>query len=561
MRPTLYGSRHAVSAGHYLAAAAGHAILEAGGNAIDAGCCAGIALAVLHADEVNFAGVAPIMVRTAKGQIVTIAGLGHWPRRFPAGLFMEKYGGEMPFGILRTVVPAAPDAWITALRDYGTQTFGVVAAAAIRYAKEGFSVFKMLADEIAIHETDYRRWPSSAEVFLPNGRPPVEGERFIQKDLASLLQYMVDQERSEESKGRIAGLEAARSAFYSGDVAQRIVDFHRDEGGFLSRDDLSEFRSSYEVPVATRWRDQTLYTCGPWCQGPMLAQALTMLEKAGISHLDHNSVPYVHLISEVFKAAFSDREHHYGDPRHVVVDLDLLFSEKHIARRLAAIDLKRAMPGMPPGLYGDAAEYLVSHELPPHPGDTSYVCVIDRWGNAFSATPSDATWRGPVIPGLGIVISTRGSQSKPNPLHPAGVGPGRRPRLTPNPAISVCDNGGIMPFGAPEGDSQVQGMLQVFLNHFHFGMDVQEAIDKPRFVTYSFPGSFAPYIYHPGMLALESRFPAEVVSTLKSMGHHIRMLPEYSRRVASVEAIHYDPASGFLKAGADPRQPAYAIVS
>ncbi len=126
-RPTLYGSRHAASAGHYLAAAAAFSILEAGGNAIDAGCCAGIALGVLHPDEVNVAGVAPIMIRTGAGRIVTIAGLGHWPKSFPADLFMREHDGKMPLGLLRTVVPAAPDAWITALRDFGTMSFGDVA--------------------------------------------------------------------------------------------------------------------------------------------------------------------------------------------------------------------------------------------------------------------------------------------------------------------------------------------------------------------------------------------------------------------------------------------------
>ena len=130
MRPTLYGSRHAVSAGHYLASAAAFSILESGGNAIDAGCCAGIALAVLHPDEVNFAGVAPIMIRTGAGKVVTIAGLGYWPKAFPKDLFMLEYNGAQPLGVLRTVVPAAPDAWITALRDFGTMSFGDVAAAA-----------------------------------------------------------------------------------------------------------------------------------------------------------------------------------------------------------------------------------------------------------------------------------------------------------------------------------------------------------------------------------------------------------------------------------------------
>src|SRR5215831_4687794 len=166
MRPTLYGNRHAVSAGHYLAAAAGFAILEAGGNAIDAGCATGIALAVLHPDEVNVAGVAPIMIRTGPhgekgGKVVTIAGLGHWPKRFPADLFMREHGGKMPLGILRTVVPAAPDAWITALSDYGTMSFGDVADAAIRHARDGFAVFEYMATMIKQYEDGYRSWPSN----------------------------------------------------------------------------------------------------------------------------------------------------------------------------------------------------------------------------------------------------------------------------------------------------------------------------------------------------------------------------------------------------------------
>src|SRR5215813_12970276 len=297
-RPTLYGNRHAVSAGHYLAAAAGFAVLEAGGNAIDAGCCAGIALGVLHPDEVNIAGVAPIMIRTGAGRIVTIAGLGHWPMALPADLFMREHGGTLPLGVLRTVVPAAPDAWITALRDFGTMSFGDVAAAAIRFAREGFAVFEYLANQIKLYEADYRKWPTNAAIFLPNGRPPVVGERFVQSDLAGTLQYMADEERAHSRLGRHAGLEAARAAFYCGDIAERIVAFHKENGGYLTREDLAQFHSRYEPPVHTRWRDFDVVTCGPWCQGPMLAQALRMLEHAGLDGLAHNSVDYVHLVTE-----------------------------------------------------------------------------------------------------------------------------------------------------------------------------------------------------------------------------------------------------------------------
>jgi len=563
-RSTLYGSRHAASAGHYLAAAAAFSILEAGGNAVDAGCCAGIALGVLHADEVNVAGVAPIMIRTGAGRVVTIAGLGHWPRRIPADIFMREHKGEMPLGLLRTVVPAAPDAWITALKDFGTLSFGDVVAAAIRFARDGFSVFEYMAEQFKLHEEGYRAWPSNAAIFLPKGRPPTVGERFVQADLAATLQYMVDEERAVSHKGRIAGLEAARGAFYCGDIADRIVRYHEENGGYLSREDLASFHSRYEPPVHTRWRDFDVVTCGPWCQGPMLAQALRMLEKAGLGGLEQNSADYVHLVTEVTKAACADREYRYGDPLFVDVGLEELLSDEHVAERVRAIDRARAMPDMP-GPLGRPARSIdppsllgTTAQIDP---DTSYCCVVDRWGNAFSATPSDASWRSPVIPGLGIVPSARGTQSRPDPRHPSGVAPGKRPRLTPNPALAVRDDGSVIPFGTPGGDVQVQAMLQVFLNAFHFGMDIQEAIEAPRFATFSFPNSFAPYTHFPGRLCLEDRFPESVLADLRDRGHKLdEKWPAWTRRACSVEAILLDSKTGFLRAGADPRQPAYAIA-
>ncbi|MGE0717645.1 MAG: gamma-glutamyltransferase family protein [Alphaproteobacteria bacterium] len=562
-RPTLYGSRHGVSAGHYLAAAAGFAILEAGGNAIDAGCCAGIALGVLHPDEVNVAGVAPIMIRTGAGRIVTIAGLGHWPMGIPADLFMREHGGRMPVGILRTVVPSAPDAWITALSDFGTMSFGDVAAAAIRFARDGFAVFEYLAKQIKLYEQDYAAWPTNRAIFLPNGRPPEVGERFVQTDLAAMLQFMADEERAAAKGGRVAGLEAARAAFYAGDIAERICRFHAENGGYLTREDMRHFRSRYEEPVTVRWRDFSIVTCGPWCQGPTLAQAVRMVDRAGLDGLDHNSADYIHLLTEIFKAAFADREYRYGDPRFVDVGLDELLSDAHVAARVAAIDPRRAMPDMP-GPLGRPARPVdppaggASHQIDP---DTSYLCAVDRWGNAFSATPSDGSWRSPVIPGLGIVPSARGTQSRPDPAHPCGVFPGKRPRLTPNPALALRDDGSVIPFGTPGGDVQIQAMLQVFLNAFHFGMDIQEAIDAPRFASFSFPNSFAPFTHLPGRLEMEDRLPKTVTEDLTARGHDLALWPAFARRAASVEAILLDTKTGFLRAGADPRQPAYAVVS
>ena len=170
---------------------------EAGGNAIDAGCAAGLALGVLQSDLVDVAGVAPIMIYLAEQrEVVTIAGLGTWPKALDPEFFMREHGGKIPKGVLRTVVPAAPDAWITALRRYGTMSFGEVAAAAIRLAREGFPMYPLMAASLQRHEPDHRAWPSSAEIFLPNGRVPEAGDIFRQTDLAASLQYMADEEQA-----------------------------------------------------------------------------------------------------------------------------------------------------------------------------------------------------------------------------------------------------------------------------------------------------------------------------------------------------------------------------
>jgi gamma-glutamyltranspeptidase/glutathione hydrolase len=560
-RHTKYGSRHAISTGHYLATAAGAAILEAGGNAVDAGCCAGMTLAVLHADEVNFAGVAPIMIRTAEGEALTIDGVGTWPAGLPADLFVREHEGTIPLGLLRTVVPAAPDAWITALRSHGTMSFAQVASAAIRLAADGFAVFPLLAAGIERSADLYARWPANAEIFLPGGRPPRVGERFVQRDLAATIGAMADAEAAARGD-RERGLRAARDAFYEGSIAERIVAYHEANGGYLTREDLAEFHCRLEPPVATRWRELELLTCGPWCQGPALAQALLIVEAAGLDGLEHNEPDYMHLVLEALKGAFSDREHHYGDPALVDVDLDRLLSPQHAAGRAAAIDREHAAPGLPEPLFGTPVA------LTPPSGTaaltesgTSYVCVIDADGNAFSATPSDASNTAPVIPGLGIVPSLRGLQSRADPAHPAGVAPGKRPRLTPNPAMTVRDDGSVMPFGCPGGDMQIQAMLQVLLSLEHFGMDLQQAINAPRFSTWSFPNSFAPFQYLPGRVMVEDRFSTEALDDLRRRGHDVHRWPAFTRDAAAVEAIVHNARTGFHEAGADPRQPASAIVS
>lgn len=558
-RPTIQGTRHAISAGHYLAASAGFAILEAGGNAVDAGCAAGIALAVLQPDLVNFAGVAPIMIRTAQGQVETIAGLGPWPKSLPADLFMREHGGRIPESVLRTVVPAAPDAWITALQRHGTMSFGDVASSAVRFAAEGFAVYPLLAESIATRAAGYRRWPQNAAVFLPNGKPPSSGDKFVQADLARTIQYMIGQEKAASGAGRLAGLQAAHDAFYRGDIARAIVAFQQAEGGYLSMQDLAEYRSRLEPAVRRAWREHELVVCGPWCQGPALLQAALLVEQIGIDGLSHNSPEYLHIITACLDLALADREQFFGDPAFVDVPVDWLLSPDALRTRAGEVRRDSAFTEMPirsplagavPTL-GDAPRV----EL-----DTSYVCVVDRWGNALSATPSDSSNTSPMVPGLGIVPSFRGSQSRPDPRHPSGVAPGKRPRLTPNPAMLVERGGGVMPFGTPGGDVQVQAMLQVLLNVMHFGMEMQDAIEAPRAASYNFPSSFAPFEYFPGRVAIEGRVPEQTRVELARLGHCVHDWPDWTWLAGSVEAIRTDPRTGLIAAGADPRRPAYAIA-
>lgn len=555
-----------IAAGHHGAAHAGFCILEAGGNAVDAGVAAGICLGVLQSDIVNFAGVAPIMLWLAeRREVVNIDGLGVWPRAARIEVFHERYGGRMPPGLLRAVVPAAPDAWITALEEYGTMSFGEVAAAAIRFARDGFPMYPMMSEYIADNEEAYLRWPANAAVYLPGGKPPAVNSLFVQADLARTIQYMVDEELAHKRRGRAAGLQAARDAFYKGDIARAIARYHRENGGWLAEEDLASFRVRFEQPVKTRFRDFEVYACGPWCQGPLVPHILNILSGLDLEALGHNSPAYLHVLTEAIKLAFSDRHRYFGDPKFVHVPIDVILSADFASERRKRIDMQRAFPGMPEA--GTIADWPSPQARLPEPAqgepsppaDTSYVCVIDKHGNAFSATPSDESSAIPLIPGLGIVPSSRGSQSWTQPDHPACLAPGKRPRLTPSPGLVLKAGKLYMPYGSPGNDIQPQAMVQALLNMVVFGMDPQSAVEAPRIGSYSYPGSSEPHAYHPARVMIDSRFPAIVEDELTARGHDVGRWPHLGWKAGAVCAIARDPETGVLSAGADPRRPAYAL--
>jgi gamma-glutamyltranspeptidase/glutathione hydrolase len=422
-----------------------------------------------------------------------------------------------------------------------------------------------MAKLIAANAEGYRRWPANAAIYLPGGRPPEPGELFVQADLGRTLGYMADEERAAgNGKGRLAGLKAARDAFYRGDIAREIVRFHEANGGLLRAADLAEFRVGIEAPAGTRFRDIDVYACGAWCQGPSLLQTLNILDGIDLEALGHNSVDYIHVVTEALKLAFSDRHHHFGDPRFVDVPLQALLSKSYAAERRGLIRAGEAWPDMPPPGdptgHGDKGygKATVKRDELETALDTSYVAVVDRHGNAFSATPSDTAHNAPVVPGLGICPSTRGSQSWADPAHPSATAPGKRPRLTPNPAIAVCGDT-VMPFGTPGGDVQIQAMTQAFLNLEVFGMEPQAAVEAPRFATASFPNSFEPHNHYPGRLMLEASFDEATGAALKGRGHDVEWWPAGDYKSGAVCLVKANRKSGILEGAADFRRACYAV--
>ena len=570
LRPTVMATRHVVASGHYLSAQTGFRILEAGGNAIDAGVATGLATCVLESEFVGFSGVAPTLIYLAdKREVVTISGVGPWPRAATCDYFHEHHGGKVPDGLLHTVVPAAPDIWLTALERYGTMSFGEVASAAIRFARDGFPMYPMMRDRLADKMDSFGRWPSTAKIYLPGGNLPEVGKLFVQSDLSKSLQYMVDEEAAQAGRSRAAGFQAARDAFYKGDIAEALVRHQEHDGGLMTREDLAEFRAEIEPPCRTTFHGTDIYSTGPWCQGPMILEALNFLESIDLVALGHNSPEYIHAVAEALKLAAADREFYYGDTKFVDVPLDTLLSKPYAEARSALIRPDQAWPEMPPPgtVHGqvpppwmpDPSSGATVASEAAQPLETSYLCAVDGDGNIFSATPSDPVTSGPVTPGTGLTASMWGSRAHTNPNHPACVGPGRRPRMSASPMLAISQDGTMQPFGSPGSEVVGQAQMQAFLNVHVFGMSPQAAVEAPRIASYSWPGSALPHSYKPGRINLEGRIDKATGDALAALGHDVEWWPDFKWLAGSVCTVRVDGKTGIREAGADPRRTAYAV--
>ncbi|MGH6690555.1 MAG: gamma-glutamyltransferase, partial [Gammaproteobacteria bacterium] len=400
MRPVI-GTSWAIVTGHPLATRAGADILAAGGNAVDAGVAAGLCLAVVHPDMVSLAGVAPILVHEAStGETWEVAGLGPFPSASSIQYFQERHGGQIAMGVARTVVPGAPDAWCAALDRWGTRAFAEVAAPAKAYAAHGFPIGAFSAQVMHVYRDRYRRWPSSAALFLRDGHTLGPGERLALPDLHDTLERMVRAE-GRAAGGRRAGLRAARDEFYRGETARRIVAFHEAESGPLTLADLAGYSVDIAPALRGSFGQHEVAVCNVWSQGPAFLQMLGILDGMGRRGLEVGSTRYFHRIIETIKLAFADREAYYGDPRFVEVPLARLLAFDYAEARRALIG-ERAWAGMPPAGAGSLEREPTAAALgdgSASPLGTSYVGVVDAAGNVFSATPSDPHFDSPIVPG------------------------------------------------------------------------------------------------------------------------------------------------------------------
>jgi gamma-glutamyltranspeptidase/glutathione hydrolase len=550
------------SSGHPQATLAAIQVLKRGGNAVDAGVAMGLCLNVIQPDFTNFGGVAPIMIYLAsEDAVITISGLGTWPQATSINLIQRRGGAITEEGFLSSIVPSAPDAWITALDQYGTMTFTDVVRYAFRLAQQGFPAYPLFINNLQ-NRSKYHHWESTRRVFYPSGTIPLLGELIIQKDLARTFKRLMQIEQQHHQQGRHQALRAVRNAFYQGSIAKELITYVQGHGGLLTEEDLAQFHVNTEAPVKTTYRDVEVYCCGPWCQGPVNAMTLNILEGYELWKMRHNSASYIHILTSALDLAFADRECFIGDPRFVDVPINELVSKSYAATRRKLIQPNEAWGQMPPSgnlngsttVFNDADSVPQPTKAASH--DTSYGCVIDSEGNGFSATPSDG---GRLVPGLGIVVSPRGSQSWLDPKHPSAVESGKRPRLTPNPALALKDGRLFLVFGTPGGDSQPQTMVQLLVNIIDFHMTVQEAIAAPRFRSENFPNSFWPHTYLPGRLNIESRISLQTRTKLQQMGYNVHHYPELTWNCGGACAILIDSDRDVLMGGADPRRECYAL--
>jgi len=555
-RPEIDGTFGVVTSTHWIATAVGMGTLERGGNAFDAAVATAFTLQVVEPHLNGPGGDVPVLLYDVrKGKPELICGQGP----APAGATIAHYKSEgldmVPgTGLLAACVPGMFDTWMTMLRDYGTMKLADVLMPAISYAQNGHPLVERANATIRTVEKLFRdHWPTSAAIYLKDGKPAETGKLFTNPALADTYTRVL---KEAESAGgdRIAQIEKARKVWSQGFVAAAIDKFCRTQAvmdtsgsphkGVLTGEDMAKWQARLEAPLTYDYGRYTVCK-PPWSQGPVTLQQLALLKGFNLDGLDVVGPDFIHLVVECSKLAYADREKFYGDPDFVEVPFPTLLSDAYNAERRKLVSDKASLELRPGSVEGFGAivklkpgAKLVAGMGAGEPtvgrmgevvGDTVHFDIVDQAGNMVTATPSGGWLQSsPVIPELGFCLGTRGQMFWLEEGHPASLAPGKRPRTTLSPTLALRDGDAYLAWGSPGGDQQDQWITQFFLRHVHAGMNLQEAIDAPAWHSEHFPISFWPRTSRPGVLQIEKRVPKETRDELTKRGHIIEVEPEWS---------------------------------
>lgn len=524
-RPLLMGTRWMITADHPLAAQAGAAVLESGGNAVDAAIAANLVMTAVRPHMCGIGGDLFMLIHMAgSGAFDALNGSGRAPAGATLEAYREKGYRSVPeTGIHTGTVPGAIAGWQAALERHGTLGLDTLLSRAIPYARDGFPVYPDLVNAISEQRTALLASGTAGETFLPGGRVPGVGQLLVQPRLTQTYQAL---------------LENGPDAFYRGPLGEALVAHSDTLGGFFSMDDLARHTVTWETPITTDYRGYTIATQPPSSQGIALLMQANMLAHRDIAAFAADSAELVHLMVEVKKLAFADRDAYVCDPAVHPVPVTPMLSRSQAGQRVNQVD-----PGRAAGAR-DARDFTRGGD------DTIYLTVVDADGNAVVLIQSlyEAFGSCVMVPSTGMVLHNRGRGFSLDASHPNVLAPHKRPYHTLHPAMILKDNQPVILLGTPGADGQTQTNIQLVVDLIDFGADAQQANEAPRWRS------------NPdGSLMIENRFPEKTIAGLKARGHAVQVLEAYAEIMGSSQAIMIDPETGVLKAGADPRRQAYAI--
>lgn len=578
-KPVIHGKNWMAITGKPLAATAGAMIFAKGGNAVDAS-CAMLAATCTMWDVLSWGGETQALIfNPHTKKVIAIDALGVAPTGATPEFFHGK-GMQYPpeYGPLAAVTPGTPGGLCTMLAEYGTMSLKEVLAPAIEMAA-GYPIEAETANSIETYKDWIKKWPYSKAVFLThpgeNREAPLPGEIFRQSDLLATLNKLVEAEQLALRKGknRKDAIYAAYDRFYKGDIAKEFVRGCQEQGGLITLQDLANWKVMQEEPLKVNYKGIDVYKLPQWSQGPMMLQALNILENIDVKSMGFNSARYIHTLYQVMNLTFADRDFYYGDPYFAPEEpMKGLLSKDYAKQRLKSINWEQndanVAPGDPYPFEGKTNPYndylkewkqagLEKNTTAIDPeylrqvwlGTTS-IEAADKEGWVVSVVPSGG-WVPACIAGhTGVGMSERMQSFVTDPkLNPFNVvEPGKRPRVTLTPTMALKDGLPYLSFGVQGGDTQDQNLLQFFLNVVEFGMTVQEAVEAPNINTYQFYLSLGDQDRkpRPGNILLHESTPPYVRKELRQMGYTLRF---QERTSGPINAIFFDRAHGSFWGG------------